>query len=166
MHRTNDRRDYFWPVVALVVAADLLTKLMAQALIPRAYTPEVLGHLVRLTLLYNPGAAFGLHLGPWSRWAFLIIAVVAIVVLVRMYWATSRANHARIWALALVTGGAASNAFNRVWSSRGVVDFIDVGIGNWRWPAFNLADIAISTGAILLAWVLWREDTREDVPAV
>lgn len=162
MHRTLDRRDYFWPVVALVVAADLLTKLMAQALIPRAYTPEVLGDWVRLTLLYNPGAAFGLHLGAWSRWAFFIIAIVAVVVLVRMYWATSRDKQTRIWALALLTGGAGSNAFNRVWSSRGVVDFIDVGIGNWRWPAFNLADASITTGAILLAWVLWREDTRED----
>jgi signal peptidase II len=165
VHRTNDRRDYFWPVVAVVAAADLLTKLMAQALIPRAYTAEVVGDLFRLTLVHNPGAAFGLYLGPWSRWAFLIIAVVAIVVLVRMYWATSRANQARIWALALVTGGAASNALNRLWSSRGVVDFIDIGSGNWRWPAFNLADIAISIGAILLAWTLWREDRRADVPA-
>ena len=148
------------------MAADLLTKLLAQAFIPRAYTPEVLGSWLRLTLVHNPGAAFGLHVGPWSRWAFLLIAIVAIVVLVRMYLATSPDHHARIWALALVTGGAASNALNRLWSPRGVVDFIDIGIRNWRWPAFNLADIAISIGAILLAWTLWSEDTHADVPAV
>ncbi len=150
----------FWPIVAIVLLLDLVTKLFAQALLPRAYTHDVLGDVVRLTLLYNRGAAFGLHVGPWSRVVLVVIAAIAVVVLVRMYRDAPPGAQVRVWALGLVTGGAASNALNRLWSPPGVVDFIDIGLGTVRWPAFNIADIAISLGAILLAWVLWREDDR------
>jgi len=61
-------------------------------------------------------------------------------------------------ALCSVTGGAFGNFIDRIISPRGVVDFLDVGVGAWRWPTFNLADIAVSTGAILLAIVLWNEE--------
>jgi lipoprotein signal peptidase len=62
-------------------------------------------------------------------------------------------------ALALVCAGAIGNLADRVFrGSTGVVDFIDVGIGVARWPTFNIADMAVSTGAVLLAWVLWQED--------
>ncbi|RXM06650.1 signal peptidase II, partial [Citrobacter sp. AAK_AS5] len=47
----------------------------------------------------------------------------------------------------------------------GVVDFIDVGIGASRWPTFNIADMAVSTGAFMLAWVLWNEEVDEPAPA-
>ena len=67
----------------------------------------------------------------------------------------------RVLALALVCGGALGNLVDRVKSGRGVVDFIDVGIGAMRWPTFNVADMAVSCGAVLLAIVLWREDTAK-----
>ena len=60
----------------------------------------------------------------------------------------------------MASGGAAGNVINRLWSAAGVVDFIDVGVGPLRWPTFNLADTAISGGAILLAWALWAEERR------
>jgi signal peptidase II len=64
-----------------------------------------------------------------------------------------------VLALALVCGGAIGNLIDRVVSSEGVVDFIDVGISEiTRWPTFNVADMAVSFGAFLLAWVLWEED--------
>lgn len=60
-------------------------------------------------------------------------------------------------AVGLVVGGALGNLVNRLWSARGVVDWIDVGMSEHRWPAFNVADIGVSVGAALLALVLWRE---------
>jgi signal peptidase II len=72
-------------------------------------------------------------------------------------------------ALALVCGGAVGNLIDRVRSPLGVVDFIDVGISEMtRWPTFNVADMAVSFGAFLLAWVLWEEDREaaSEVPAV
>ena len=71
---------------------------------------------------------------------------------------------ARTLALGLVCGGAIGNLVDRVRSPLGVVDFIDVGIGDMRWPTFNVADMAVSVGAFLLAWVLWGED-RETAAA-
>ena len=142
-----------------VVLSDVATKAIAVALLAPPHIPRpVLGDMVRLTLLYNPGAAFGLHLGPHSRWIFLGLALVALVVLWRLYRDTTPNHVTRVLALGLVSGGAVANVINRLWSARGVVDFIDVGIGDARWPAFNVADMAISVGAVLLAWALWRED--------
>ena len=66
----------------------------------------------------------------------------------------------RTLAIALVCAGAVGNLIDRVRWSEGVVDFIDVGIGDMRWPTFNVADMAVSTGAFLLAWVLWGDDKR------
>jgi len=63
-----------------------------------------------------------------------------------------------VLALALVCAGALGNLFDRLRSDLGVVDFLDVGAGATRWPTFNVADMAVSVGAILLAWVLWQED--------
>jgi signal peptidase II len=82
---------------------------------------------------------------------------------------SSPADRFRQLALGLVAGGAAGNLIDRVRSARGVVDFLDVGIGAHRWPTFNVADIAVSCGALALAVSLWREDARraetESVPA-
>ena len=62
-------------------------------------------------------------------------------------------------ALALVCGGAVGNLIDRIRSRIGVVDFIDIGFGDWRWPTFNVADMAVSIGAFLLAWALWVKRT-------
>jgi signal peptidase II len=67
-------------------------------------------------------------------------------------------------ALGLVAGGAAGNLIDRIRSERGVVDFLDVGIGALRWPTFNVADIAVSCGAIALVISMWREDSRRAEP--
>jgi signal peptidase II len=153
----------FWPVAALVVLADVVTKAMAVlTLHPVGLPHEVFGERVRLTLVYNPGAAFGLHLGPHSRWIFLALTGVVLAVLWRLYRETRDRDNVRTASLALVCGGAVGNAIDRVRSADGVVDFIDLGAGAVRWPTFNLADIAVSVGAFLLAWVLWGE---EQVPA-
>ena len=157
--RSRSNAVLFWPVLALVAATDVVTKAIAvRALVPQRVPHEVLGIAVRLTLVYNPGAAFGLHLGGQSRWIFTVLTVVALVVLGRLYRATVRGDMPRVLALALVCAGAFGNLLDRLRSDLGVVDFLDVGIGSARWPTFNVADMAVSGGAVLLAWVLWRED--------
>ena len=157
--RGGSKTSVFWPATALIAVLDVVTKYLAHTRLLPAHLPrDILGDTVRLTLIYNPGAAFGLHLGPASRWIFLALTVGALFILGRLYRHTKPGDRARALALGLVCGGAVGNLINRVWSIRGVVDFIDVGVGNWRWPTFNVADMGVSVGAFLLAWVLWRED--------
>lgn len=149
----------FWPVIALVAALDVVTKVIAvRALAPQRVPHPVLGEVLRLTLVYNPGAAFGLNLGPQSRWIFTALTVVALVILGRLYRATLQGELTRVMALAFVCAGAVGNLIDRLRSDVGVVDFIDVGIRGARWPTFNVADMAVSVGAVLLAYVLWQED--------
>jgi len=149
----------FWPVLAVVALFDVATKAIAvQALLPQRVPHPLIGDVVRFTLVYNPGAAFGLHVGPQSRWIFTALTIVALVILGRLYLATTRGDVPRVLALALVCAGALGNLFDRLRSDLGVVDFIDVGFGDSRWPTFNVADMAVSAGAVLLAWVLWQED--------
>lgn len=151
----------FWASLTIVLLSDVVTKYFAHTLIAPYRPPrEILGDALRLTLVYNPGAAFGLHVGPWSRWVFLILTVIALAVLGRLYRETGPSDRRRALALGLVCGGALGNLINRIWSRAGVVDFIDMGIGDARWPTFNAADIGVSVGAFLLAWVLWKEDKR------
>jgi signal peptidase II len=153
----------FWPVVLLVLAADVITKAIAvNALAPQLIAHEVIGTIVQFTLVYNPGAAFGIHVGPYSRLVFSVLTVVALTILWRLYRGTGRGDWRRALALALVTSGAVGNLIDRVRSSRGVVDFIDIGFGGHRWPTFNIADVAVTSGAVLLAVVLWREDRARE----
>jgi signal peptidase II len=157
--RRGSNAALFWPVIALVATLDVVTKAIAvRALVPQRVPHEVLGEYVRLTLVYNPGAAFGLNLGPQSRWIFTVLTLVALAILWRLYRATRRGDVVRVLSLALVCAGAVGNLLDRLRSDLGVVDFLDVGVGPTRWPTFNVADMAVSVGAVLLAWVLWQED--------
>ena len=157
-------RRIFWIAAVVVILLDLITKIVAEAVLLRTPGIAVLGDWFQLRLVYNQGAAFGLHLGPYSRWIFLTVAIVAVVVLRRMSRTSPPGDWFRQLALGLVAGGAAGNLIDRIRSTRGVVDFLDVGIGALRWPTFNVADIAVSCGAIALAISLWREDARRPEP--
>lgn len=167
MDRTNPtgrdglRPVLFWSVVIGILIADLITKAIAEyALVPRGMPREIIGDVVRFTLVYNPGAAFGLQFpGGYSRWVFMALTLGALFVLARLYRATRDDDWPRTLAIGLVCAGALGNLVDRIRSPRGVVDFIDVGIGDMRWPTFNIADMAVSIGAFLLAWVLWGDDS-------
>jgi len=153
-------RRLFWATAASVVILDFLTKLLAEAHLLHSEGFPVMGEWVQLRLVYNPGAAFGLNVGPYSRWIFLLIAIVAVIVLNRMSSDGQRGDRFRQLALGAVCGGAFGNLVDRLRSPQGVVDFLDVGVGSIRWPTFNVADMAVSCGAIALAISLWREDAR------
>jgi signal peptidase II len=147
----------FWGTAATIVVADVLTKLLAESLLDRRLPLAIIGDWVQLRLVYNQGAAFGLDVGEYSRWVFFGLAVIALVVLGSMVRSTRPGDRVRLLALALVCGGAAGNLIDRIRSAQGVVDFLDVGVGGWRWPTFNVADSAITVGAIALALSLWQE---------
>ena len=143
--------------------ADLVSKLLAERLLAPRYVPhQIIGDVVRFTLAYNPGAAFSMSLGAYSRVIFGVFAVVALVVLYRLYRMTGTGARAgdmtRIVALGLAWGGAAGNLLDRFRSPLGVVDFIDIGVGSVRFWTFNVADSAVTVGALVLAWSLSRED--------
>ena len=147
-------------MVGVIVVLDVITKYVVQQRM-RLYDPiPVLGDFFRLTYIFNRGAAFGLSLGDYSRVIFTVLTLLAIVGLFFWFRSTPLSDRVRLFALASVTGGAIGNLIDRVRHDRGVVDFLDFGIGSVRWPVFNVADIAVSVGAVLLAVSLWREDVQ------
>ena len=155
----------FWPVVAVIVVADIVTKMIALNTLPPFSPQSVIGETLRLTLVRNKGAAFGLSLGDYSRYIFMALTVGALIILWRLYQSTREGDTPRTLAIALVCAGAIGNLIDRVRWSEGVVDFIDIGFRDLRWPTFNVADMAVSTGAILLAYVLWGEERSERAAA-
>ncbi len=150
-------RRLFWGTAIAVIVSDVITKLIAEATLSPRTALSVIGDFVQLRLVYNQGAAFGLDVGENSRWVFFGLAIIALIVLGSMVRSTRPGDRFRLLALALVCGGAAGNLIDRVRSALGVVDFVDIGIGGWRWPTFNVADSAITVGAIALALSLWQE---------
>jgi signal peptidase II len=149
----------FWILVILVVAFDFLTKAWAvDALAPRHIPHPVIGDVFRFTLAYNPGAAFGMHLGPASRWIFAALSVIIVAVLLRATADLTRVSRAASWGVPVVVGGAIGNLLDRIRLRDGVVDFIDIGVGDVRFWTFNIADTAVTLGAGLLVAALWAQD--------
>ncbi|MEP6835844.1 MAG: signal peptidase II [Gemmatimonas sp.] len=153
----------YWLVALLVIVCDIFTKWLAvQRLMPRHIPHPILGDVVRFTLAYNPGAAFGFNLGPASRWIFAGLSVAIVVVLLRSTRQLVMQSRLAAIAVPIVIGGAIGNLLDRVRFREGVVDFIDVGVGNVRFWTFNVADSAVTVGAICLVIALWRHDESHE----
>lgn len=147
------------------MALDVVTKRLALAELQYGVPEPVIGDLLRWTLVFNRGAAFGTSLGTWSRWIFTALAIGILVVLIRMAHQAYRDETGKLLALGLVCGGAIGNLIDRLRWSHGVVDFVDVGFRSHRFWVFNVADSAVTVGAVLLVLILWREDRRAAEPA-
>lgn len=161
MANDADRR-LFWATAGSVVVADVVTKLCAETWLSPLRPVTVLGDYVQLRLVFNQCAAFGLCLGAYSRWIFFGLAIVALLVLRSMVRSARPGDRVRLLSLALVCAGAVGNVIDRLRSAQGVVDFVDVGVGTTRWPTFNVADSAITVGAIALAVSLWLEGRAQE----
>ena len=143
----------------MLLLADCTTKRAIEATEPVAgVSRPVIDGVLRFTLAYNQGAAFSTRFGPYQRWVLSALAIAMLLVLARSYRQISRSGMLATAGLALVAGGAAGNLLDRLISARGVVDFIDVGMGASRFYIFNVADAGISVGAALLAFALWRHE--------
>jgi signal peptidase II len=148
-----------------LVAADVVTKELALRFL-RPFVPyPVLDGWFRLTLGFNRYGAMGLTAGSWSRVLFGTLALAALVALGALLKRSRPADRWRAAAIGLLAAGAAGNLWDRVRWSRGVVDFVDVGVGRLRFWTFNVADAALTVGVIALALVLWREDVARARPA-
>ncbi len=142
----------------LVVVLDQATKWLAEALL-EPFRPVALMPLLNLTLMYNEGAAFSFlaNAGGWQRWFFAGFALVMTLALTLWLLRLDRGERATAAALSLIIGGAIGNLIDRIQTGR-VVDFIDFYVANWHWPAFNVADSAITVGILLLLVTSFRDE--------
>ena len=136
-------------IAALIILADQFTKILIIGSFRLGDVHRVTGFF-DLVRAHNYGAAFSFLHGAsgWQRWFFLGMGVAAAVFIT---WMLRRHGHQRLfaWALTLILGGALGNVIDRAIHGY-VVDFIQVHAGGWYFPAFNVADSAITIGAILL----------------
>jgi signal peptidase II len=139
---------------------DQLTKLSVKYSFEYGKPHRILGDLVRLTYIDNPGMAFGLQFA--SQKFFTAFAMIATVIIF-VYIVRARAEKASLrFALALILGGAIGNLIDRFLYGK-VVDFVDIGIGSTRWPIFNLADSAVTIGMIvLISLVLFDKNPKKE----
>jgi signal peptidase II len=144
-----------------VMALDIVTKRWALNVLPVEHH-ELFAGLVPLTLAYNKGAAFGVSIGEDSRWFFIPVTIVALVLLAVLFRQAAERDLLRIGSISFVMSGAIGNLYDRVRWDRGVVDFLGpIDLGFWDFPIFNVADIAITCGAVLLAVSFWFEEQEE-----
>lgn len=145
-------------LAAAVLIIDLATKAWVEAVFREGESRRVTSFF-DLVLAYNTGAAFSFLAGHdgWQRWFFTAIAVIASVVLV---WMLRRGGSRTLMCgLALILGGALGNLWDRVLAGR-VTDFLLFHYAGWSWPAFNVADSAITVGAALLIIDSFRAPRR------
>jgi signal peptidase II len=140
-----------WLLAAIVIIlVDQLTKIMTVRAFSLGERKAIIPDLFDLTLAYNKGAAFSFlaNAGGWQRWFFTIFGLVAACFII---WLLVRHSGQRLFcvALTLILGGAVGNVIDRIYRGQ-VVDFLLVYHNNWFFPAFNVADSAITLGAILL----------------
>lgn len=145
---------YLW-LVLLVILCDQASKGWALDHLQPHVAVAVMP-LFNMTLTFNPGAAFS-FLGDqdgWQRWFFILLAAMVSIAL--LVWLRSISAHQ--WrlasALVLIMGGAIGNVIDRILYHH-VIDFLDFYWGIWHYPTFNVADIAITLGALLLLWDAW-----------
>lgn len=156
MNRTLRKARVFWPLVLALVLGDCASKRWASAELVEHVPRPVVGDLVRFTLSHNTGAATGISLGEYSRVGFSVLTLGALVVLFGLYRQARPEDVRTVAAVGAVTGGALGNLIDRVRWDRGVVDFIDVGLGASRFWIFNLADVGVTCGAVALAILVWN----------
>jgi signal peptidase II len=139
----------WYALAALVVLLDQLTKYWVSAGFDYGEARAITGFF-NLVLTYNKGAAFSFlaSAAGWQRGLFIAIALIAIVV-ISVLLARHAGEKLFCFALALILGGAIGNVLDRI-ALGYVIDFLDFHLAGWHWPAFNLADSAITAGAVLL----------------
>ena len=146
----------FLAITVLVVLLDQLSKAWIISTVRLYDSFSVIGGLFNITHVRNPGAAFGFLAAapPPFRYIFFIAVTLAAILLILHYLRVSRIEETSlVSALALILSGAVGNLIDRVRFGE-VIDFLDVYLGSYHWPAFNVADSAITVGVAILIMVL------------
>lgn len=143
-----------------IVSLDQVTKLLIEHHLPLYDSIPVIQGFFNITHIHNPGGAFGVfaQAGPGVRQFFFIgVSVLALGVVCYFYWTTSREYVFLSLAFALIFGGAVGNLIDRLRFGE-VIDFLDFYINGWHWPAFNVADSAITVGVgICLYYYMFKK---------
>jgi signal peptidase II len=170
---TTLKARYFWPLLLILFTTDCTSKnIVIDRLDQPGASQSVVDPFVRLTLVHNPGMAFGFDLRPyvgaWSKPVLILMMLAVLVLLLRTYSMIPPRARLAAAGLGLACGGAIGNIVDRLRFSAGVVDFIDVGVGDHRFWTFNIADAGITVGAVLFALALLRDEegTLPSRPAV
>ena len=136
----------------LILVLDQYTKHLAHTRLQEGIPNEVIPDFFNLTLVYNPGAAFGMFSGipdPYRRIVLLSVSVIALAVVFKLLLKDAKEDVFSQYVLIAILSGAIGNIIDRFRYDR-VVDFLDVYWKQYHWPAFNIADSAISVGVCLL----------------
>jgi signal peptidase II len=148
MAKKNAGLTLWLGIAAIVVLLDQVTKITMARLLAYGQSEPVTSFF-NLVMVYNPGAAFSFlaDSGGWQRWFFSALALGVSIFIV---WMLGKNASQRLfcWSLSLILGGAVGNLIDRLAYGH-VIDFLDFHVGGWHWPAFNVADSAITVGAAL-----------------
>jgi signal peptidase II len=150
-----------------LVLLDQVTKLMVASHMQLGESRNLLGDVLRLTFVKNPGGAFSVYLGSYHIMFAVTIGVIVLLVFMFVKGIIRPETVMGKVALTMVFAGAAGNFIDRI-RMKEVIDFLDMGIGFHRWPVYNVADIAITFGMILLFITYSRQGNTaetEDVSA-
>ena len=151
--------------VTVVTLLDFITKAYISSTMFLHESFVVIGGFLNITYVRNPGAAFSFlaDAPPVFRFVFFVTVTVLAIILVLTYIGKSKIEEPFMtFALSLILSGAVGNLIDRVRFGE-VIDFIDVYIGQYHWPAFNVADSAISVGAVILLLEMFRGTKRQSV---
>lgn len=152
---------------AAVFGLDRLTKRIIEQRVSQSATYKVIPGFFDIVHSENRGVAFGIFNDSAAQWrslALISVAVVAMIFISIFLWRTRHIDATMLWGLALILGGAAGNAFDRIVSGR-VTDFLEFYIGEYHWPTFNVADSAIVIGSgLLLVDMLLSKRQAANVP--
>jgi signal peptidase II len=132
---------------AIVIAVDQITKQIFWHNFVVGRNFDVIPGVLRITLVKNAGAAFGLFDG--GRVFFIIASLVAAGFIMYLGWRLPKSERYKRLLLGLILGGAIGNLIDRIYDGA-VIDFVEMGIKGYWWPVYNVADIAVSVGAVLL----------------
>ncbi len=155
----------FVMLIILVIVLDQLSKLWVVANFSLYESLPVIPGFFSMTYLTNTGAAFGILAGHPTWWRQAFFVGVALIALVAIFFLYRKLRNDSVWyevALAFIAGGAIGNVIDRI-RLGSVVDFLDVYVSTHHWPAFNVADSAITVGvAIFLVMNIFFEDTGKE----
>lgn len=149
----------FFILAGVLAALDQLTKYLLVEAIPLNTGIAIIPGFFNLVHVHNTGGAFSLFAGsgyPWRRYIFMGLTVLVIAAIAYAYGKVGKKDNWTRIAYICITGGAVGNLIDRI-RLKEVIDFLDVYVGKWHWPAFNVADAAISTGAVMLLVSLIRK---------
>lgn len=142
---------YYFVLATLIIIADQVTKFLILNSFHLYESREIIPGFFNLVYVTNTGAAFSLLAdvdSPWRHYFFLGIGLTAVIGLTVGYFVIRKEHRWYAPAFALIAGGAAGNLIDRV-RFGAVIDFLDVYVGKYHWPAFNVADSAICVGAAI-----------------